>query len=59
MLMLLCSAALPGIAAPESSAGVDAGWILRTLARPAPMRTEFMELRGSPLLKAPLRLQGE
>ena len=60
MLMLLCSAALPSVAAPESaSTRADADWILRTLAQPAPMRTDFVELRGSPMLKAPLRLQGE
>jgi len=57
MLMLLCSAVLPCAAAPE--AAVDAGWILDKLARPAPMRTAFVELRGSPLLKAPLRVEGE
>ena len=61
MLMLLCSAALPCAAAPEPAAAqqVDAGWILRALARPAPVRTAFVELRGSPLLKAPLRIEGE
>ena len=61
MLMLLCSAALPSAAAPESAAAqpVDAGWILRALARPVPARTAFVELRGSPLLKAPLRIEGE
>jgi len=60
MLMLLCSAVLPCAAAPEdAAAGVDAGWILQKLARPAPMRTAFVELRGSPLLKAPLRIEGE
>ena len=60
MLMLLCSAALPCAAAPEgAAAGVDAGWILQKLARPAPMRTAFVELRDSQLLKAPLRIEGE
>ncbi len=39
--------------------GVDADWILRALARPAPMRTDFVEVRDSPLLKNPLRLSGE
>lgn len=38
---------------------VDSGWILQALARPAPMRTTFVEVRGSALLKAPLRLAGE
>lgn len=61
MLMLLCSAALPCAAAPEPAAAqpVDAGWILQALARPAPVRTAFVELRGSPMLKAPLRIEGE
>jgi hypothetical protein len=61
MLMLLCSAALACAAAPEPAATgqVDAGWILQALARPAPVRTAFVELRGSPLLKAPLRIEGE
>ena len=59
MLMLLCSVALPSVAAPDSTARVEADWILRALAQPAPMRTDFVELRGSPMLKAPLRLQGE
>jgi Outer membrane lipoprotein carrier protein LolA-like len=34
-------------------------WILRALARPAPMRTDFVEVRDSPMLKSPLRLSGE
>jgi hypothetical protein len=66
MLTLLCSAALPCAAAPEPGVAqqaatqqVDAGWILRALARPAPVRTAFVELRGSPLLKSPLRIEGE
>ena len=42
---------------PQTAA--DANWILARLARPAPMRTAFVELRGSRLLKKPLRLQGE
>lgn len=59
MLTLLCSAVLPCGAAPESPARVDADWILQKLARPVPTRTAFVELRGSPLLKAPLRVEGE
>jgi outer membrane lipoprotein carrier protein LolA len=61
MLTLLCSVALPCAAAPDAaaSAPVDAAWILQKLARPAPMRTSFVELRGSPMLKAPLRIEGE
>lgn len=37
----------------------DSGWILKALARPAPMRTAFVEVRDSPLLKQSLRLSGE
>jgi hypothetical protein len=46
-------------AAPPEPARADADWILARLAQPAPMRTSFVELRGSKLLKKPLRLQGE
>lgn len=49
--MTLSSAAQP--------AAVDSAWILERLARPAPVRTPFVELRGSALLKAPLRIEGE
>jgi hypothetical protein len=38
---------------------VDSDWILSKLVQPAPARTSFVELRGSKLLKKPLRLQGE
>ena len=44
-------------AAPPDA--VDTGWILSKLARPAPMRTAFVELRASRLLKKPLRVEGE
>lgn len=40
-------------------ARADSDWILSRLAKPAPARTSFVELRGSKLLKKPLRLQGE
>ena len=49
----------PLCAAPEDAATVDSGWILSHLERPAPMRTQFVELRDSKLLKAPLRVEGE
>ncbi|GAB6195416.1 fatty acyl CoA synthetase [Lysobacter xanthus] len=58
--MLLCL--LPLLALPTTRAAspeIDTGWILGTLARPAPMRTQFVELRGSRLLKKPLRVEGE
>lgn len=61
--MLLCSAVLPCIAAPQAgerdSDPTLQAWVLQRLARPAPMRTAFVEWRDSPLLKAPLRLSGE
>lgn len=44
--------------APEASAP-DPAWILSRIARPAPSRTPFVELRGSKLLKSPLRISGE
>lgn len=47
------------ICAPVRAQSVDSGWILQALARPAPMRTAFVEVRESPLLKQPLRLSGE
>jgi len=40
-------------------AGIDSGWILSKLARPAPMKTNFVETRSSKLLKSPLRIYGE
>lgn len=46
-------------AAPVCAQSVESDWILRALARPAPMRTAFVEVRDSPLLKQPLRLSGE
>ena len=63
-MAILCAAALPCAAAPEPVAPattkpVDPGWILQAVARPAPSRTVFVELRDSPMLKQPLRLQGE
>ena len=51
----------PLSAAPPDTATtrVQPEWVLARLARPAPMRTAFVELRGSALLKAPLRIEGE
>ena len=49
--------------APATAAGtadaVDSSWILSRLARPAPTRTGFVEVRDSRLLKTPLRIEGE
>lgn len=56
-MLLLALGTAPLAAAPPEP--VDAGWILARLARPAPMRTDFVELRGSKLLKTPLRIAGE
>lgn len=66
-LLLACAATLPcaaeqaaaGDAAAADAASVDAGWILQAVMRPAPSRTPFVEVRGSAMLKQPLRLQGE
>ncbi len=52
-------AILTAASTASAAQGVAADWILSALARPAPVRTDFVELRGSPLLKAPLRLSGE
>ena len=52
-------AVLAAASTASAAQGVAADWILSALARPAPVRTDFVELRGSPLLKAPLRLSGE
>ena len=55
-------ALLAGLLAPAcapAATGPGADWILQAVARPAPSRTVFVELRESPMLKQPLRLQGE
>jgi hypothetical protein len=44
--------------AKADAATVESSWILGKLARPAPMSTPFVEVRESPMLKSPLRLQG-
>lgn len=56
---MLALAAVPSRAAAPEPARVDSGWILSKLVQPVPARTSFVELRGSRLLKKPLRLQGE
>ncbi|MCG8274869.1 LolA-related protein [Stenotrophomonas sp. NLF4-10] len=45
--------------APALAGDVDAAWVLRQLAQPAPSQTGFVELRGSALLKEPLRVEGQ
>jgi hypothetical protein len=46
-------------AAAAAPAAPDPAWILARIARPAPSSTPFVELRGSKLLKSPLRISGE
>lgn len=63
-LLLPCSPAAAATQDAEPRGGdpgatVDADWVLRALARPPPVRTDFVEIRSSPLLKEPLRLSGE
>ncbi|MDO5609772.1 MAG: fatty acyl CoA synthetase [Pseudomonadota bacterium] len=43
----------------QATTPVDSDWILQKLARPAPMRTDFVEVRSSRLLKNPLKISGE
>ncbi|MUV13274.1 fatty acyl CoA synthetase [Lysobacter sp. HX-5-24] len=58
--MLAATWATASAAPPEPApASVDAGWILSKLARPAPTQTDFVEVRGSALLKTPLRIEGQ
>ncbi len=59
MLTLLAGGFASSAPCEAPEAPVDAGWILQKLARPTPTRTDFVELRGSKLLKQPLRLSGE
>lgn len=50
----------PAANAPsDATQPADPAWILPRLAQPAPARTDFVEVRGSALLKAPLRVAGE
>lgn len=57
ILLLSSLLATPTLRAAAPEVATD--WILAKLARPAPMRTPFVELRGSRLLKKPLRIEGE
>jgi len=56
---MLLAVAGPLCAAPDEAGSVDSGWILSHLERPVPTRTQFVELRDSKLLRAPLRIEGE
>lgn len=64
MLALAC--AIPPFAAAQVADGASPpqekdlqAWVLQKLARPAPMRTSFVEVRDSKMLKSPLRISGE
>jgi hypothetical protein len=69
MLALAC--AMPPCATAQVASGTTASqqdasqqsslqaWVLQKLARPAPMRTSFVEVRDSKMLKSPLRISGE
>lgn len=59
LLALASPPAKPAEPAASPRTAAEADWILSKLARPAPMRTSFVELRSSRLLKESLRLQGE
>ncbi len=56
--VLLAAAAVLCAGAAYASQ-VEVAWILKALAQPAPMRTDFVEVRGSAMLRTPLRLSGE
>jgi hypothetical protein len=62
MMLPFSAALLFAVTAParaDDPPTVDSGWILSKLSQPAPMRTSFVEVRSSRLLKNPLRLYGE
>ena len=58
LAVLLAAAAVLGAGAAFANQ-VEVAWILKALAQPAPMRTDFVEVRGSAMLRTPLRLSGE
>lgn len=58
----LCSAALlvaATLPTAQAETPVESGWVLSKIARPAPMRTRFVEIRSSDYLKTPMRIFGE
>lgn len=56
----LCTAALLSpIVVPGEAAGLDADSLIRSLARPAPVRTPFLEVRYSSMLEVPIILRGD
>lgn len=54
----LAAMAAPTVAGAAQQEDLQS-WVLQKLARPAPMRTSFVEVRGSKMLKSPLRISGE
>lgn len=52
LLLAAPSMALAQTGAPEPD------WIIQRLQRPTPMSTPFVEVRDSPLLRAPMRISG-
>src|SRR5690242_1273372 len=62
--MTVAATAVPAAPGPRPEGAAVAAapapaWILARIARPVPSSTPFVELRGSKLLKAPLRISGE
>lgn len=59
LLAIAMLVAVPLQIAQAEAPAVQTQWILDKIARPAPMSTGFIELRGSALLKQPLRISGQ
>src|SRR5690606_11261188 len=57
VLCLACMTAAPAALAAEPAP--DPAQVLQAVARPAPSRTVFVEVRQSPMLRKPLRIEGE
>lgn len=57
LLLLACATALPAALAAEPA--LDPAAVLQAVARPAPSRTAFVEVRQSAMLRQPLRIEGE
>ncbi|WP_220480986.1 LolA-related protein [Marilutibacter penaei] len=53
----LVTAGAPVAASTDAAADID--WVLARIVRPPPAQTPFLELRGSAMLQAPLRVVGE
>ncbi|WP_149195293.1 LolA-related protein [Luteimonas suaedae] len=59
MAALLCALVPCWAMAQAADDEFGSAWILEKLARPAPVRTSFVEVRNSRMLKTPLRVTGE